>query len=388
MSVGTFPDGFPLDAAQAIEFSYFLTDQEKSEWRSWLTKANEEDKQELVNTLHDIWVENQKNAVPEQFADNAPAPIPEPKLAPAQAPAPIPTPEPIKLQEAPKPAPAPQIATPQAQAKPSESKPVPKYTFNEEDKTPPKPTNNLNSNNQTNTSINNSNNNQKKDNSNNNIPPRDKNNNQKDSINENEKNNNNKSDDHKKEIKSGLKSDFFDLSKVRKISQDDVLDKIYNEFSSTSKRQEKMFQDILGANAGLEEVTKYFDLVSDRMVELNDKLGKLGRENQQLKSSIQRVTDDNSTSNDDIRAELDILKSEIEKMHREQRQMRKKTNDQLDEIQTIISNSEYDVYKIGGLVERVAVLESLSKEAKTDSHKPKHHSKSPKKDTEIQEDYL
>ncbi len=68
----TFPDGFPKDPYQAVDFSYFLTDQEKQEWYDWIPNATPEQQQELVDTLHEIWQENQKEAIPQGFNSNQP----------------------------------------------------------------------------------------------------------------------------------------------------------------------------------------------------------------------------------------------------------------------------------------------------------------------------
>ncbi|NJL96406.1 hypothetical protein HC766_04230 [Candidatus Gracilibacteria bacterium] len=67
MATNTFPDGFPIAAKDAINFSYFLSDAEKAEWMEWLKTANEEQQNELVETLHAIWEENQKEVVPDGF---------------------------------------------------------------------------------------------------------------------------------------------------------------------------------------------------------------------------------------------------------------------------------------------------------------------------------
>jgi hypothetical protein len=70
-----FPDGFPMDAQAAIDNSYFLTNEEKSEWTEWLKQANLEQQNELVNTLHDIWIENQKQVVPAGFDTKQSSPV-------------------------------------------------------------------------------------------------------------------------------------------------------------------------------------------------------------------------------------------------------------------------------------------------------------------------
>lgn len=67
----TYPDGFPMVAEKAIEFSYFLSPQEKEEWRSWLLNASPEQQRELVETLHDIWLDNQKQSLPQNFSNQA-----------------------------------------------------------------------------------------------------------------------------------------------------------------------------------------------------------------------------------------------------------------------------------------------------------------------------
>ena len=72
----TFNDGFPKKPIDAIEFSYFLSESEKQEWREWILTATSDQQDELVNILHSMWQDNQKNAVPESFANNVSAPLP------------------------------------------------------------------------------------------------------------------------------------------------------------------------------------------------------------------------------------------------------------------------------------------------------------------------
>lgn len=84
MQPNTYPDGFPINPAEAINFSYFLSPEEKSEWLNWLQSATVEQQHELVDTLHSMWIENQKEVVPAGFnlssnQNSAPnlTPIPE-----------------------------------------------------------------------------------------------------------------------------------------------------------------------------------------------------------------------------------------------------------------------------------------------------------------------
>lgn len=67
MPIQTYPDGFPQSALEAIEFSYFLSDAEKEDWKNWLTTSTPEQQFELVDTLHAMWQENQKSAIPSGF---------------------------------------------------------------------------------------------------------------------------------------------------------------------------------------------------------------------------------------------------------------------------------------------------------------------------------
>ncbi len=63
----SYPDGFPIKPNEAINSSYFLSPEEKQEWTNWLENASVEQQNELVETLHAMWVENQKEVIPEGF---------------------------------------------------------------------------------------------------------------------------------------------------------------------------------------------------------------------------------------------------------------------------------------------------------------------------------
>jgi hypothetical protein len=63
----TYPDGFPLAPIEAIDFSYTFSDEEKNEWREWVKTATPEQQQELVETLHAIWMDHKKDVVPAGF---------------------------------------------------------------------------------------------------------------------------------------------------------------------------------------------------------------------------------------------------------------------------------------------------------------------------------
>jgi polyhydroxyalkanoate synthesis regulator phasin len=82
MALQPFQDGFPIDPQAAIEASYFLSDSEKQEWREWLQTATNDQRDELVEILHSMWQEHQKNSVPEQFQQGQASPQTFPGLEP------------------------------------------------------------------------------------------------------------------------------------------------------------------------------------------------------------------------------------------------------------------------------------------------------------------
>ena len=57
MSVPPFQDGFPNQPQAAINASYFLTPDEKGEWNNWLQNSTLQEKDELVNILHQMWIQ-------------------------------------------------------------------------------------------------------------------------------------------------------------------------------------------------------------------------------------------------------------------------------------------------------------------------------------------
>jgi len=72
MVQNTFPDGFPNDPIQAIDFCYFLSGSEKTEWKQWLSEPGREQSEinEFLETIHNLWIEHQKNATPDNFSNN------------------------------------------------------------------------------------------------------------------------------------------------------------------------------------------------------------------------------------------------------------------------------------------------------------------------------
>ncbi len=60
-AIANFTDGFPNEAFAAVNFSYFLTLNEKKEWIEWLARQNSEKQNELVHILHGMWVTDKAN---------------------------------------------------------------------------------------------------------------------------------------------------------------------------------------------------------------------------------------------------------------------------------------------------------------------------------------
>ncbi len=66
MATTHFPDGFPYNPLEAIQFCDFLTPQEKDEWLGWLQGSDETQQKELVDTLHSIYIEQSEIGKSEQ----------------------------------------------------------------------------------------------------------------------------------------------------------------------------------------------------------------------------------------------------------------------------------------------------------------------------------
>jgi hypothetical protein len=60
MSTQPFQDGFPNQAQAAINASYFLSNEDRNEWFEWLKTADEQQQDELVNILHTMWEDAQR----------------------------------------------------------------------------------------------------------------------------------------------------------------------------------------------------------------------------------------------------------------------------------------------------------------------------------------
>jgi hypothetical protein len=87
MSVVPFTDGFPNEPLAAINYSYFLTADEKKEWMDWLSSAKPEQQDELVQILHQMWESAKaENPAAAQAAAQSSQPVnqPQPQMAQQQ----------------------------------------------------------------------------------------------------------------------------------------------------------------------------------------------------------------------------------------------------------------------------------------------------------------
>jgi hypothetical protein len=66
-----YPDGFPMDPNEAIQYCHFLRPEEVRDWKLWLQSANADQQVELVDTLHSIYLDMQSTSPnPAPFVNN------------------------------------------------------------------------------------------------------------------------------------------------------------------------------------------------------------------------------------------------------------------------------------------------------------------------------
>lgn len=444
-----FNDGFPNDPIQAINFSYFLTPEEKNDWFEWLKTATNEDKVDLVNTLHDIWVDNQKRQEPsmqqqpEQSPQNQPqAPqgfnsqpnfTPQSPVQPNQvqsqtqytsaipeAPAPsfgfnpqspvgFGAPQqtqpsfnqPPQQSSAPQAQPintAPQPITQQQPVQPQANQFVPQPAINQQtnqapprpaptqeakkdefvfkqvdEKVPPKqerpsqpPRDNRTQSNPP----------RQQDRRDSNQPPRQaQQNNQ--TRNQDQPNRNpsqqrpndqrsqsqgrddNRRDQNKDGVptESVVQSKFFDLAEIRSKETKSVLSELYDQFNDQKVQQERVVKKLVDTVMGLEEVTNYFDLISERMIAINDAWVKQSKEVTVFKEEVHHTIEDQAIRLDDIQSQLDKAVGDNERMQREIRAFKASVQKEFTELKANYAAAIADVYKgDGGLQEQLSTL--------------------------------
>jgi hypothetical protein len=347
---GNFQDRFPLDPTQAVQASTFLTDQERAEWMQWLTSATPEDKAELVNTLHEIWIENNATAPKATapvapLAQVAPAPVPvAPVPAPSLPPAPIPAP----IAPAPIPAPVPVVAPiPQAlPPRPVQSAPTqpvsepkvetPKYSFKtvDENVTPVLPPKSVPT--------------QQRPSQDRRPDPRDQRDPRDNRPQRNDRNdqrpNQDRPERQDRPVQPGqsiTQSNFVDLSKMQTEKTRSILDAFVKEFSQTRRSEEGALLKLKDAVLGVEEVTNYSDLLAEKILALNSAQVQATKVTTKTRDELLAKIEDIEIRTDDVQTMIERAQEEIDRMARRQRsfetdvkEMLSKINEQLSGINT------------------------------------------------------
>jgi len=391
MNQTAFPDGFPREPLAAIDFSYFLNDAEKQEWREWLKTSNPSQQEELVNTLHELWLNEQKQAIPNGFnvnqvqqqsnnGNNENNQNFQPQPAQPQT-------QPQIISE------EPAFITPNVQQQPIRS--VQPQQNNQGDNQ---------GNNQTNQF---STDNQKYPQKQINQKPAKPNNNSND---ENVKNFGNKkytknpildekksdSDDfsfensEENEIKSNQFSDqnfnqnqdknkiqkqtqakqstvestqrFLNINKLRESATKEDLEKLYTSYLGSREANFKTQKDyvenhgafldkVMKIVVNFEEVADYYEAMTGKLIEMNDKLVAQARDVQQIKNEYQNKQ---LSAQDDI----DALKDRVERLEGTVRDLRINTNKKYQEIKDEVSIFEADSLGYDGMAQRFDLLES------------------------------
>lgn len=383
---GTFQDGFPLDPIQAVQAATFLSSSERDEWMGWLNSASPEDKTELVNTLHEIWVENKSSSSAPQAATPAPqtpppapAPVPAAPELPKQsvpAPASAPLPPPV----VPPPAPAPQSfveEAPKPVVLPSESKPEPVLApepKKEEPAMPPKPAvdqslpkveqpkYSFKAIDEPNTNRNQNQPGQPRDNRQNsgqnmqNQPPRG-NQNQNQNRNDNRSNQSQPSRDNRYDRAPAVQtqsqnqpqstetkpatvqkqSNFVDLNHLRTDKTRSILDEFIKSFKANRQNELDQITKLTEAVIGVEEVVNYSDLLAEKILALNtahiESNKTLTKEQEKMHSDI----DDVRIHIDDVKSMVEHAQEEIDRVARRQRSFESEVKDTLSKVKEQIS---------------------------------------------------
>ena len=391
---GTFQDGFPLDPIQAVQAATFLSSSERDEWMGWLNSASPEDKTELVNTLHEIWVENKSSTPAPQTATPAPQAVtPAPQTSPLapQTPAPVPVPAapelpkqavpaqvPLPPPVVPPPAPAPQSFVEEtSKPAPATSEPKPEPVpmpelKKEEPAMPPKPVvdqplpkveqpkYSFKAVDEPNTNRNQNQSGQPRDNRQNspqstqNQPPR---------GNQNQNRNDNRSSQSQpprdnrydrapavqtqsqnqpqptetKPATVQKQSNFVDLNHLQTDKTRSILDEFIKSFKSNRQNELDQITKLTEAVIGVEEVVNYSDLLAEKILALNTAQIKsnqtLTKEQEKMHSDI----DDVRIHIDDVKSMVEHAQEEIDRVARRQRSFESEVKDTLSKVKEQIS---------------------------------------------------
>lgn len=421
---GTFQDGFPLDPVQAVQAATFLTEQERNEWMSWLNSASPDDKAELVNTLHEIWMESksqeqsQAAPAPQQSPAQPPVPPPAPsksvetqtveKEQPSQASTieePVPTvpPPPSQPQTPPSTPESTQQSTaqppvpPPAQALPPKPIPQPKveeprYSFKQVEEKPLPPRQSQNQprrddrrperreeRGQFRTSR------DERDIRRNDTPRPERRDERVSEQRDNRDQRPNRSVSH---------SSFTDLSKLQTDKTRSVLDNFLKEFSQNRRNEEQAINRLREAVLGVEEITNYADLLAEKILGLNNAQVQATKNASKTKDELLARIDDVEIKIDDIRSMVERNEDEIERLGRRQRAFEANVKEMMTRINEQLSGMSTDQFTGGDKIEilnrRLDRLESIKNARQSSSaverpskqqievpHMPAHDDSSP-----------
>jgi hypothetical protein len=349
---GNFQDGFPMDPTQAVQAATFLTQQERDEWMTWLTKATPEDKAELVNTLHEIWIENK--TVPQAPA----APIAAPAAQPAAMQAPVapiapvtpPVPQPLPIQPA---APVPQAAVPAPQApaapipqalppRPSAPAPqpkveTPKYSFRSVDEsTQPAPRPQPKRDDRP----------AQRDDRRDSRPPRndDRRPDPRDARNDRPAPQAQVQAPAPQQAKSVAHSNFVDLSKMQTEKTRSILDKFMKDFAQTRRNEEQSLTQLKDAVLGVEEVTNYSDLLAEKILALNNAQVQSNKVASKSRDDLVTKMDDLEIRVDDVQTMIERAQEEVERLARRQRAFESDVKEMLAKVNEQLSGMNGDQF--------------------------------------------
>jgi hypothetical protein len=378
-----FSDGFPKDPHEVLDFIDESIFQDylgpKEEWLEWLSLASQENIDEFVNTVHDLWIEkNQKTSTP------APAPTPVSPVQEETLEAPIKV-EKVEIKEEPEQEPElveeiieePVIEEEESSEeevvipikaevkKPDFVKPEPKVEPKPEQSNPftnTQPVKNVERNNDRPERNERNDRNERSNNSNtqSNNRNQDRTNQQARSNQDNSTNNrqnqvskdmNNKQDEKAITLQDeakGMNYKSFDIKKVRETATKLELDQVYKAYLTSKddfanvertyfESQSALFDKLMTIVVNFEQVADYFESMTEKLLDMNEKIIGQGRELQAVKSSL-------VSKNQDLEDKTQILESDIQRVERDLRDTKSVNSRRYQELSEVASRINNDSF--------------------------------------------
>jgi hypothetical protein len=378
-----FSDGFPKDPHEVLDFIDESIFQDylgpKEEWLEWLSLASQENIDEFVNTVHDLWIEkNQKTSTP------APTPTPVSPVQEETLEAPIKV-EKVEIKEEPEQEPElveeiieePVIEEEESSEeevvipvkaevkKPDFVKSEPKVDPKPEQSNPftnTQPVKNVERNNDRPERNERNDRNERSNNSNtqSNNRNQDRTNQQARSNQDNSTNNrqnqvskdmNNKQDEKAITLQDeakGMNYKSFDIKKVRETATKLELDQVYKAYLTSKddfanvertyfESQSALFDKLMTIVVNFEQVADYFESMTEKLLDMNEKIIGQGRELQAVKSSL-------VSKNQDLEDKTQILESDIQRVERDLRDTKSVNSRRYQELSEVASRINNDSF--------------------------------------------